>query len=81
MFFFRGSYFTNCGQYTALYVGVTLQDTAMSLILATNFLIFSANDLVVSEQKYYQSYSSLSFSIYLQVLVVFIRNFHYFVQI
>jgi len=72
--FFRGSYFTDCDQYTALYVGVALQDTAMPLILATNFLIFSASNLVVSEQKYYQS-------IYLQVLVVFIRIFHYFVQI
>lgn len=44
-----------------LAIGVALQDTALSLILTTNFLIFSANDLVVSEQKDYQSYSSLSF--------------------
>lgn len=48
-----------------LAIGVALQDTALSLILATNFLIFSANDLVVSEQKDYQSYSSLSFFLFI----------------
>lgn len=56
--------FSDCGQYTPLYVSEELQDTAMAIILATNFLIFSANDLVVSKQKDYQSYSSLSFSRY-----------------
>ena len=58
VFSVSGSYFTDCDQYT-LYVGEELQDTAMAIILATNFLIFSEYDLVVCKQKDYQSYSSL----------------------